>query len=189
MELRFVPLAGRFFEEEPEAQSLLYCIAQFWCDEALDAVHEELVPCQLRDPPPWPECLIDNPFVDAISWQNLPTEYEIERWAPTMCSLSREFHALDENSTMVTAFASRVPEATSQSLDLSRSYLPYAIARRAPGRGVELEVVGRIERPEWEDASSAERREALVEEMTRPPGKSPAPSEIRPWWRRLFGLR
>src|SRR5688500_6904735 len=66
MELRFRPLAERLFVEEPRAESVLYCIAQYWCDEADDAVHEEIVPCAVRDPAPWPACLEGNPFVDRL---------------------------------------------------------------------------------------------------------------------------
>src|SRR6186713_1270083 len=48
-----LPLARAIFELESRCQSVLVTVGQYWCDEATDAVHSELIACAERDPT-WP---------------------------------------------------------------------------------------------------------------------------------------
>lgn len=46
----FVPLIRRAFRKHPQLQSAVMLVAQYWCDEAEDAVHCELLFSQLPTP-------------------------------------------------------------------------------------------------------------------------------------------
>jgi hypothetical protein len=50
------PLSRIVFERVPEAQSVVFAVAQYYNDEATDAVHQVVVPTDRRDPE-WPSCL------------------------------------------------------------------------------------------------------------------------------------
>jgi hypothetical protein len=50
------PLARMLFRRILAAQSLIFAVAQYWNDEADDAVHQLVVLCDHRDPK-WPDCL------------------------------------------------------------------------------------------------------------------------------------
>lgn len=152
----FQPLAQRYLTAVPEARSLMLCLAQYWCDEADDAVHELLVPSPQEQPPPWPACLEQNPLVtldgDCLDVQDAGRLEELAAGLPL----------LDDNGSRIFAFASCTHEAGNQDLSEQENYRPYALARLRPSGDVEVEVIGGILRPEWED-----RIDCLLESPAR----------------------
>lgn len=185
LELRVRPLAQRLFQAAPEARSVLCCIAQFWDDEALDAVHELFVPCAVPGPPPWPECLRDNPFTDDAGG---PDGSALSHWWIAIEEIAEGLPDLDDNTTRVAAFASCIGTMATQDDDFAEAFRPYALARRLPGNLVDIRILGSVLRPEWEDRMTWEQREPFIESMTEPdprPAPSPPPAP-RPWWERLL---
>lgn len=133
-----VPACRKMFAAHPSAASITYAVGQYWSDEADDAVHGEFVLSRERDPR-WPECCDDG------------TEEFRGVWAHDFVPFNS---GLDDNSTMITAFASFCIEERSQDDSTAEAHTPYAVIRRAPGPEVDVtvEIVGQMHRPEWEDS-------------------------------------
>lgn len=147
LDQHFRPLAARAFAADPEVGALVLAVAQFWCDEADDAVHAEIVPTADRHPR-WPECLRDPRFYDADEDYAYPTERteSLVGW-----EASRDLPQLDDNSTMITAFGAYCVEGCDQEMAIAEAYRPFAVARRGPDGAIEVEVVGVVHQPHWED--------------------------------------
>lgn len=156
-----IPHARDVFAGDPEVQSLLVVVAQFWCDEAVDAVHVEHVISTDRDPV-WPAVYVDNPFYLADP-QMRDEETGLDVWeASARGTLAlnggrERFHwvvgypILDSNTDAITAFAAYVEEAGTQDMPLAATGSLYAILRRGEGDAVDVDIVGEVHRPEWED--------------------------------------
>lgn len=180
----FLPMAARAFAEDADVQSVVLAIGQYWCDEAVDAVHLALVPSAERDPT-WPAIFSDSPFYeltehDGVVWEgSTPKGDAILRY-----DWYADYPQLDENQTSITAFASCCHEVTSQEDPLAITSRPYAIARRGD-RGPELEIVGRVLRPEWEDRFDVgfDADDAVPEAPDEPPPPPRRPGFLG----RLFG--
>lgn len=133
-----VPVCVNIFAAHPTAQSVTLSVGQYWNDEADDAVHDSLAVSRSRDPQ-WPAVCDehDEHFEGVYAW-----EYRPDNTA-----------GLDDNSTMITAFASFCVEESSQEVATAESHTPYAVIRRGQGAGVDVtvEIVGQMHRPEWED--------------------------------------
>lgn len=148
----FGPLARRYFEKDERVRSVILGIAQYWCDEADDAVHSIFVPCPDETPKPWPQCLSGNPYY-SLEWGQTGVSW-LDDWKEHQ-AMRDDLPFLDENESMIVAFASCVHETGSQEFDDAENYRPYAIARRSPAGAVDIEVVGKVLRPEWEDRFDA----------------------------------
>jgi hypothetical protein len=164
-----LPLACAMFELEPRCQSVLVSVGQYWCDEAADAVHGEVLAC-IEPEPTWPEAAQARP--GAIGDPELLALYlkEAERpdadgppglgdvqWSlhEQACQKAFEgkfFCVLDDNSDMIVAFASYCREVSDQEQPRWRSHTPYGVIRRpADGEPPVFEVTGQMHRPHWED--------------------------------------
>lgn len=143
MRERFVPLAKEMFARMPEVQCIAYTIGQYFCDEAEDAVHEEIATFLERDPK-WPDAF-DQEADEARKERAFATHVEgFDEFVDNLPTL-------DENSSAITAFASHCRELGDQEQPFTESHVVYAWARRAVGGEVVVEVVGAMFRPEWED--------------------------------------
>ncbi len=150
----FLPLATEVFARAPEAQSVIFAVAQYWDDEADDAAHAHIVICSTKDPQ-WPSCLTaeGNAFIEdneAGVYGARHSELEAAARAAAYERSGWSSPWLDDNGQMITAFASYCLEGSSQEDDLDAAYVPYAIARRNDD-GAVIEIVGKMLRPEWED--------------------------------------
>jgi uncharacterized protein (TIGR02996 family) len=151
LENHFVPWAAKGFASHPDIRSQMLCVAQYWADEADDAVHAVIV-MSTRDTPRWPH---------VCDYGDFARDEELARREPpsagercTNCG-SFGWPPWDDNGTAIPAFEAFCREGSSQEGEISETYLPYAIARR-DGDGVRLEVVGRITRPHLEMPPPAE---------------------------------
>lgn len=143
MRERFAPLAKEMFARMPDVQCIAYTIGQYYCDEAEDAVHEEVATFLERDPK-WPDAF-DQEADDARkakAFGEHPYGYH---------EFAFELPMLDDNSSAITAFASYCRELGDQDQPFTDSHVVYAWARRGAGGEVEIDVVGTMHRPEWED--------------------------------------
>lgn len=201
MQERFIPIAKQLFDALPEVNSVVYAVGQFWSDEASDAVHEAMLPSLDRDPM-WPTFLRP-PLYESDGWEWLSPDVDariVGVGGSGLLQLGRTYPDLDDNSTMITAFAAFCAEGCDQEMPVAESHVPYAIARRMAGGAVELEIVGVLSRPEWEDRFDVGTDEVTGEELPGPTARADqhgAPASHHPevsvhrglfgFLRRLFG--
>ncbi|MDX2010802.1 MAG: hypothetical protein SFW67_11445 [Myxococcaceae bacterium] len=125
------PWARRFFDEHRDAQSVLLAAAQYWADEADDAVHlfawtstERVPDFFARD---WDERSTGS--TRGVDWQQRP------QW--------------DDNGSAIRRFQAYCGEGGSQELPTSSQAEPFALLQR-DGNEVRLHWLGRCVRP-WLD--------------------------------------
>lgn len=141
----FAPTAAAIFAKYDNVQSVVLAIGQFWADEAEDAVHLDVIPCVVADPV-WPSCLDNNEqFAESDEGHHYLT------YPRELYELEGQFPGLDDNTDAITAFASCCHEISSQEEPITVTSRPYAIARRTDTGEVDVEVVGTVLRPDWED--------------------------------------
>jgi hypothetical protein len=164
-----LPLARALFDLEPRCESMLVTVGQYWCDEATDAVHSEVIACAEREPT-WPLAGQARPGVlgDAQMLAQLLDEaaqpdsdgpagvaevqYDLSRTAHELAFGKPYFSVLHENADMIVAFASYCREVSDQEQPSWRSHTPYALVRRPlAGESLTIDVIGRMYRPQWED--------------------------------------
>lgn len=164
------PAARMLFRRVPAVQSMLFLVAQYWNDEADDAVHQCLVPCDRRDPK-WPDCLgyehnklvsLDLPWDfderDAEEQQWLREEaeargndpenfsrYDFEQGpvGPAMRVVQQVLGVssfLDDNGSLSQAFAPFCKRDASQHMSVAKAYQPYAIVRREE-QGISTQII------------------------------------------------
>lgn len=134
--------AKRYLAAHPEMQSVMIAVAQYWCDEAEDAVHEELF-ASARVMPLWPHRCGDAHEACARCGDDLDF---LDRWH-------------DNSEELIMAIAPYCQESFGEeraTYGWGYHYLPYLLARRA-GDEVELEVIGKIQRPSSPAAADRER--------------------------------
>ena len=144
------------FDKYPQLNSAMLLVAQYWDDEADDAVHEILffsVLGTIDIETVWKnECK-----ADPVNLPGLPRQLEI------LFSVREEFykeeslwqeHYWDDNGKAIPAFAAFCKEGCHQLMSFSEAYTPYAILRRK-GEEIEVEVIGKMLRP-WLDGIKPE---------------------------------
>lgn len=127
--------AKEAFAEQPDLKSFVLAVAQYWADEAEDAVHSNTYG-SVRSIPLWPH---------TCDYGQEPIEGE-------MCGECAQSGSLpypedwDDNGGSIEAFQAYCHESGSQEESSFHNDLPYAIARRV-GDDVVVEVIGDIQRP------------------------------------------
>jgi len=145
------PAVEKTFARHPELRSASFMLAQYWDDEADDAVHFALIFSILTQPDIaaasegyWEEDLVNLPR--GVSHDGLDRETELRRVWP-------------DNGDAIPAFAAFCEEGSDQEMTIYEAYVPYALFERH-GEEVEVRFVGTMLRP-WLDgvppASSSDR--------------------------------
>lgn len=167
---RFKTHALALFAANPGLQSLVLGVAQFWADEADDAVHEELVAFPTREPW-WPHACggDDGPGDGARCSRCSDGNVEGE--------LYRGF--LHSNASAVFGWSAFCAEHVANQDGDASQFDPVAIARRGPEDTVALELCFELVRP-WLDRNDVgERRD----ERERDWGdNTPSPEPTRAPW-------
>ncbi|MEM7248962.1 MAG: hypothetical protein AAF533_26785 [Acidobacteriota bacterium] len=162
----FRRLAWKCFELDERAQSALLVVAQYWDDEANDAVH--LATYLYDDPDPSWRNVPDSPGDGDPPWMDegpdIVREAEFQLGPFTVDENNSPVYSFfeDDNHSQIVAFASHAPEGFTQESPEGQAYRPLAIARRSPswharvGKApiaelVDLEIVGKLDRPHDED--------------------------------------
>ncbi len=140
----FEPWLRRYFAASPARQSLLLAVAQFWSDEADDAVHETMLVSN-KPIPDWPG---RDPYRDEEGDPpRLPDDDEfISVWR-----LRESLGHLDwdDNSGAIRPFQALCGELGSQEMPPADQDYPIILAQR-DGDGVKVTLVGEVVRP-WLD--------------------------------------
>ena len=182
MRERFAPLAKEMFARMPDVQCIAYTIGQYYCDEAEDAVHEEVATFLERDPK-WPDAF-DQEADEARKEEAFASHKH------GFFGFAFDLPMLDVNSSAITAFASYCRELADQDQPFAESHVVYAWARRGTGGEVVIDVVGAMHRPEWEDrfdvgvgdenGEGEDGEGAEAPAGARPPAAPPAASRPTP---------
>ncbi len=171
---RVLPFVAGVFETYPALRSCVMSVAQYWCDEALDAVHYDFI---------WSE--LETPNVEA----GMVVEYE-ERDAanlPTIGVVKTDFlREWDDNGGSISLFAAYCKEGCDQEMVKAEAHLPFAVFRREE-KGVSYRIAP-VQRRPWldgvnpiwndDDIAPDDAFAALYESPD-----SPAPNEDKTrWW-------
>jgi hypothetical protein len=147
-----VPIVKLAFGKYPQLQSAMLSVAQYWNDEAADAVHYHMNFSVLSTPALGVELVEDDDYMDRdlVNLPGLPALYEIETslWED-LRNLERGEDRWNDNGNAIFAFAAYCKEGCHQEMDYSEAYTPYAVFRRDCEK-IAIEVVGTMLRP-WLD--------------------------------------
>jgi hypothetical protein len=147
------------FAENPWITSAALCVAQYWDDEAADAVHARVV-FSRHDTPDLQAGLSAsdrdpvNLEGDFDHWDLLmvkPGPEAVDRWS----RLRFDEWIWDSNGEAISHFACFCLEGATQCHHPVEVYRPWAVIRRDRTGGLELDVVGAMVRP-WLDGVNPE---------------------------------
>jgi hypothetical protein len=147
-----IPIIELYFSKYPQLQSAMLLVAQFWDDEAADAVHYEIIISVLPTPVVGVKLVTNDNYddCDPVNLPGLPSLYEIyDSLSEDFERIGSEEHCWENNGNAVPTFAAYCKEGCHQDMDNLEAYTPYAIFRRKEG-AIETEVVGKMLRP-WLD--------------------------------------
>jgi hypothetical protein len=128
---QIVPALRDEMKRTPKIKSALMQVAQYWCDEANDAVHGHLILSSEARPDP----------------SKATYEGKGKHWSMSLYSLGTR--GWDDNNEAIALFAAFTTEGAHQEMMDGEAYSPYALFTR-DGDGVRTELVGKMVRP-WLD--------------------------------------
>lgn len=146
--------AGGIFAQHPDIQSVMVCVAQYWNDEADDAIHSQVITSHRRVPV-WPHvCIHGDP------WQ-----LELDQTFGDLGNCCQEFYwqklpdyfPFPQRGTTIFAFEPYCSEEQHE-----HAFRPYAVARRTTGDDVELELLAILHRPAAQRLPAQERAAAAA---------------------------
>lgn len=131
----FDRVAQATFASHPQYRSATLAVAQYWDDEADDAVHETVL-WSRAETPEWPhECEYEPSDADTVcTWCSALWDYESAPQIPW-----------DDNGESIDLFAAYCKPDCHQDMEPAEAYTPFAIARA----GRPLEIVGQVLQPDW----------------------------------------
>jgi hypothetical protein len=151
----FLPTARELFRGRPDVDTVFLACAQYWNDEALDAVHLREEPAQ-PGVHTWEEWLAQERGLDVQDHPAWRAHWERREALRDAWKGAREAAGVPDdymdNGDLIPAFAAYCREGCHQELAVWDAYALYATARRVPG-GVALEVSGVEVQPWAEDVS------------------------------------
>jgi hypothetical protein len=146
------------FEKYERLNSATFLVAQYWADEANDAVHYTITFSVLPTPVIQLDVDTEEKEYDRVNLPELPTDGEILDSLEVNTGAGVNTRWWDSNGEAIPAFAAFCKEYASQEimgwLDV---YSPYAVFRRK-GADIEPEIVGQMLRP-WADGMRPEEWE------------------------------
>ena len=147
------PAVQACFDRYPELGSAILMVAQYWDDEALDAVHNFFVFSVLKTPDLqaafWAE--ENDPDVDPVNLPGLPAPWELLEIVWQRDWQQSEQLCWDDNGIAIPAFAAYCREDAHQAMSISEAYAPYAVIRRGKQNQLEVEIIGKMQRPWLEE--------------------------------------
>jgi uncharacterized protein (TIGR02996 family) len=148
-----LPIVFQHFERYPRLQSAMLCVAQYWADEADDAVHGTVIVSELFEPTlKGVKDYSDDPAVDP----NVPNTHIKSKYSTLSSSAislwETEGH-WDDNSGAIPLWAAFAPENGSQEYEsLEEVYLPAVMFYRHGGYKILPMARPHLDgiRPEWD---------------------------------------
>jgi hypothetical protein len=136
------------FTKFPQLKSAGLLVAQYWCDEASDAVHSLMHYSVLETPDFKAAISLEYDQNDMVNLPNLPSNAGIN-W----CGVE-EMIQWDENGIAIPAFAAYCKEGMDQEMTTKEAFSLFAIFRKTDD-GIDIEYCGEMLRP-WLDGISPE---------------------------------
>jgi hypothetical protein len=146
-----VPRVKVAFSKYIQLRSAMLLVAQYWSDDAYDAVYY-IMTFSVLSTPVWGREILSTDYDerDPINLPGLLSLYEIQDY------LQEYFHQFEDeeyywepNENAIPTFAAYCKEGCHHDMDYLDAYSPYAIFRRKEEE-IEIEVVGNMLRP-WLD--------------------------------------
>jgi uncharacterized protein (TIGR02996 family) len=127
---QLLPLVARYFTTYERLQSAMLCVAQFWDDEANDAVHDTMIVSELFEP-----------TLEGVEWDdesgtdpNLPnTHINSKDGSGSVVSLYDAGLNWDDNGGAIPLWAAFAPEGGSQDFGIAKNYAPAVMFYRHGG--------------------------------------------------------
>lgn len=152
------PRVKACFERYAQLQSAMVLVAQYWADEADDAVHNSTIFSVLKTPDLSAafkayEDYLEDP-VNLPGFEYTGEIYDAWLSVDERVQDEEEFLYWEDNGIAIPAFAAFCKEGCHQDMKMAEAYTPYAILRRN-GDEVDIEIVGQMYRP-WLDGIKPE---------------------------------
>lgn len=151
IESEVYPYARKWMARLPELQTAVLFVAQYWSDEADDAVHGE-VAFSTRSEPDIPAYLraleaaeAADDYEDYEGWSNFMEGPEVA--ARVAEDLDDLWLSWDDNGGAIPLFAAFCKEDCHQEMPMSEAYAPVAIIRRGADGALRTEMIGQKLRP------------------------------------------
>lgn len=141
IEKNLIPVLEHRFQIFPQLQSAALLVAQYWDDEANDAVHFEWLFSVLETPDmvsAYSEEILDD--IDLNNLPDLPIHWDITHQPDP------PKFPYDDNGISIPLFAAYCREGCHQEMDRDESYSLFAIFRKTE-EGIEAEYCGEMIRP------------------------------------------
>lgn len=141
---RVEPTVRKHLQRHPQLRSAMFLVAQYWDDEADDAVHHRLIFSELETP----DLQAASTAAATAEWDavNLPSSSDEE----LQVSMDLAYiQGWPDNHEAIPLFAAFTREDCHQDMSLVDAYTPYAHFQRTP-QGLVTQVVGVMLRP-WLD--------------------------------------
>ncbi len=145
--------AKKLFVAKPEIRSVMMGVAQYWSDEADDAVHAFAVASE-RSTPLWPH------LCSETSWSDDEPPEPIAGEICESCTSDMGYFPCDDNGSSIPVFEPYCHEHGSQEESMAENYTPFAVARRTDD-GIAIEFVGTLHRPDRQLLDQRERNTAM----------------------------
>lgn len=170
-----LPFVRKAFAQAPELQSALLLVAQYWSDNAEDAVHGRMLFSELPTPDVKAYFRAQQHFTaDTVNRTNPPLDGDTADLA---------YVNWDDNGKAVIAFAAYCREDMTQFYDFYEdAYSAYAVFRKQAD-GIDLQVVGEQMRP-WIDGV----RPAYWCDLDEETDLTQVPSDLAGWYARLAAI-
>ena len=145
------PYIRKVFHKYPQLQSAMLLVAQYWNDEAHDAVHEEVL-----------FSVLDFPDLNAARVARAQSE-DYYRDEVNLPGLNKDIRVdinfsyiarWNENTEAIPLFAAFCSEGAHQEMKHLEGYSPYAVFKRSE-QDIDIEIVGTMLRP-WLDGVAGE---------------------------------
>lgn len=147
---QLLPVVRKYFEQYPRLQSAALCVAQYWNDEADDAVHAQLVVSEFDEPSLKCREFSDDPD------PNVPSTFIKSDYSEQSCSIISLWDngiRWSSNNGAIPLWAAFAPEHGSQEYErLEDVYLPAVMFHRHGGYEILPMTRPHLDgiRPEWE---------------------------------------
>lgn len=143
-----IPTIKDTFDKYNKLKSSTLMLSQFWCDEADDAVHADLIFSQLEEP----DLISAEKFElkNKHDTVNLPSYTKENKYGGYYCNFdinkNNNWNKWDDNGEAITAFACFCKEYCHQEMVLFEAYTPYAVFKKK-GNELEMKIIGEKFRP------------------------------------------
>lgn len=145
----------RVFNNFPELKTCYMYVAQYWNDEANDAVHVKILYSVDVDVDPLDLLRYFDAEYDKVHGTALPYHYSYSPGDDANPCYSLDYGTWDANGEAISLFSAFCKERGSQDDPVQESYVPYAHFWRISDSSLGKQVVGEMLRP-WLDGINAE---------------------------------